>query len=211
MWYASEEPNGEQGKEQRPEEDVRVAVGNPEVQENSEGGDAVKTLRAKVEELEQEVARLESSVHEEQMMRIRDQATLQRDKNSFEARTKSALFLDLLSVVDSFEQLVRHGEEAPGSDGGSLLAGAKAVLAQLNQFLTRNGIHRIEGLEGAPYDSGTCEIAHVVTDSDLPPNTVVHVLREGYRLGDMLLRPAVVDVVASAPRSAASDTADAQE
>jgi len=58
MWYTSEEPNGEQGKEQRPEEDVRVAVGNPEVQENSEGGDAVKTLRAKVEELEQEVARL---------------------------------------------------------------------------------------------------------------------------------------------------------
>ena len=210
MWYTSEEPNGEQGKEQHPEEDVRVAVGNPEVQENSEGGDAVKTLRAKVEELEQEVARLESSVHEEQMMRIRDQATLQRDKNSFEARTKSALFLDLLSVVDSFEQLVRHGEEAPGSDGGSLLAGAKAVLAQLNQFLIRNGIHRIEGLEGAPYDSGTCEIAHVVTDSDLPPNTVVHVLRDGYRLGDMLLRPAVVDVV-SAPPSAAPDAADVQE
>lgn len=210
MWYASEEPSGQQGKEQHPEEDIRMATENPEVQANSDGGDAVKTLRAKVQELEQEVARLESSVHEEQMMRIRDQATLQRDKSSFEARTKSALFLDLLSVVDSFEQLVRHGEEASGGDGGSLLAGAKAVLAQLNQFLIRNGIHRIEGLEGAPYDSGTCEIAHVVTDSDLPPNTVVHVLRDGYRLGDMLLRPAVVDVV-SAPPSGAPDTADVQE
>jgi len=53
-------------------------------------------------------------------------------------------------------------------------------------------------LEGKPYDSSTSEIAHVVADSDAPSNTVIQVLRDGYRLDDMLLRPAMVDVSGAA-------------
>lgn len=162
--------------------------------ENDGGGEALRMLGSKIRELQQEVEHLNSAVHEEQMLRIREQATLQRDKSSFEARTKLALFFDLLAVVDSFDQLVKHGEGTQGDS--SLLVGSQAVLGQLNQFLARNGVHRLEGLEGNAYDSATCEIARVVTDSGAPANTVVRVLRDGYKLGEMLLRPAMVDVAA---------------
>jgi len=172
-------------------------------QGSSDGREAMRTLAARIKELEQRVERLareneslKSAVHEEQMLRIREQATLQRDKNSFEARTKLSLFLDLLAVVDSFQQLVKHGEGT--QDNSGLAIGSQAVLAQLNQFLARNGVHKIEGLEGKPYDSSTSEIAHVVADSDAPSNTVIQVLRDGYRLDDMLLRPAMVDVSGAA-------------
>lgn len=179
--------------------------------QGGDGGEEMKMLGARMRELQQTVERLtgeneslRSSVHEEQMLRIREQATLQRDKSSFEARTKLSLFLDLLAIVDSFNQLVKHGQGS--QDDSSLAVGSQAVLAQLNQFLTRNGVHRIEGLEGLPYDSSTSEIAHVVDDSDAPANTVIRVLRDGYRLGEMLLRPAMVDVSGAASKELESET-----
>ncbi|MHB8107394.1 MAG: nucleotide exchange factor GrpE [Candidatus Cryosericum sp.] len=168
--------------------------------EEGDGGEALRMLGSRIRELQQEVERLNSAVHEEQMLRIREQATLQRDKSSFEARTKLSLFRDLLAIVDSFNQLVKHGEGT--QDESSLLVGSQAVLGQLNQFLVRNGVHKLEGLEGNAYDSATCEIARVVADSGAPANTVVRVLRDGYKLGEMLLRPAMVDVASELPVTA---------
>ena len=171
--------------------------------EEGDGGEALRMLGSRIRELQQEVERLNSAVHDEQMLRIREQATLQRDKSSFEARTKLSLFRDLLAVVDSFDQLVKHGEVT--QDDSSLLVGSQAVLGQLNQFLVRNGVHRLERLEGSVYDSATCEIARVVADSGAPANTVVKVLRDGYKLGEMLLRPAMVDVASELQVTAESN------
>ncbi len=196
IWFAGDEERaGEADVQQVTQPPAECEPGIRPQQEKEDGGEALRMLGARIHELQLEVDRLNSAVHEEQMLRIREQATLQRDKNSFEARTKSALFSDLLTIVDSFEQLVKHGEKA--QDGSDLLAGSQAVLAQLNQFLARNGIHKIEGIEGQAYDSATSEIARVVTDSDAAVNTVVRVLRDGYMLGEMLLRPAMVEVAAA--------------
>jgi molecular chaperone GrpE len=198
-WYvAGEERGTDKDEPERVPSVPEVPLDSAPDHEDGDGGEALRTLGSRIRELQHEVERLNSAVHEEQMLRIREQATLQRDKSSFEARTKLTLFLDLLAVVDSFDQLVKHGEGT--QDDSSLLVGSQAVLGQLNQFLARNGVHRLEGLEGNVYDSATCEIAHVVTDSGAPANTVVRVLRDGYKLGEMLLRPAMVDV-ASAPQA----------
>jgi len=207
-WYAAGEERGteEDGSERVPSVS-EVPVDSVPDREDGDGGEALRTLGSRIRELQQEIERLNSAVHEEQMLRIREQATLQRDKSSFEARTKLALFLDLLAVVDSFDQLVKHGEGT--QDDSSLLVGSQAVLGQLNQFLARNGVHRLEGLTGNAYDSATCEIGRVVSDSGAPANTVVRVLRDGYKLGEMLLRPATVDV-ASAPQETV-ERSDAHE
>jgi molecular chaperone GrpE len=207
-WYAAGEERGaDKDEPERVPSVPEVSLDSAPGYEEGDGGEALRTFGSRIRELQHEVEHLNSAVHEEQMLRIREQATLQRDKSSFEARTKLALFLDLLAVVDSFDQLVKHGEGT--QDDSSLLVGSQAVLGQLNQFLARNGVHKLEGLEGNAYDSATCEIARVVTDSGAPTNTVVRVLRDGYKLGEMLLRPAMVDV-ASAPQATAesSDTGE---
>jgi len=207
-WYvAGEERGTEKDESERVPSVPEVPLDSAPDHEDGDGGEALRTLGSRIRELQHEVERLNSAVHEEQMLRIREQATLQRDKSSFEARTKLALFLDLLAVIDSFDQLVKHGEGT--QDDSSLLVGSQAVLGQLNQFLARNGVHRLEGLEGNAYDSATCEIGRVVTDSGALANTVVRVLRDGYKLGEMLLRPAMVDV-ASAPQATveSSDTGE---
>lgn len=195
-WYvADEERGGDKDRPQVVEPPAETQMDALPQQENEDGGEALKLFGAKIRELQLEVDRLKSAVHEEQMLRIRDQATLQRDKSSFEARTRSALFSDLLAVVDSFEQLVKHGEKT--KDGTELVTGSQAVLAQLNQLLSRNGVRRIEGIDGQLYDSAVSEIARVVTDTGAAANTVVRILRDGYMLGDMLLRPVMVEVAAA--------------
>lgn len=191
-WYAADEEEGGAGVVQNSEPTTMAEAKGADQHDGGDGGEALRALGAKIRELQLEVERLNSAVHEEQMLRIREQATLQRDKNSFEARTRMALFSDLLAIVDSFEQLVKHGEKT--NDASDLFEGSQAVLAQLNQFLSRNGVHRLEGIEGQAYDSATSEIARVVMETDAAPNTVVRVLRDGYMLGDMLLRPAMVEV-----------------
>lgn len=206
-YVAGEERGTEKDESERVPSVPEVPLDSVPDHKDGDGGEALRTLGSRIRELQHEVERLNSAVHEEQMLRIREQATLQRDKSSFEARTKLTLFFDLLAVVDSFDQLVKHGEGTQGDS--SLLVGSQAVLGQLNQFLARNGVHRLEGLEGNVYDSATCEIAHVVTDSGAPTNTVVRVLRDGYKLGGVLLRPAMVDV-ASAPQ-ATVESSDAGE
>ena len=191
-WYAAGEEEGGAGVAQGNEPTTTTEAKGADQHDGGDGGEALRALGAKIRELQLEVERLNSAVHEEQMLRIREQATLQRDKSSFEARTRMALFSDLLAVVDSFEQLVKHGEKT--NDESDLFEGSQAVLAQLNQFLQRNDVHRLEGIEGQVYDSATSEIARVVMETDAAPNTVVRVLRNGYMLGDMLLRPAMVEV-----------------
>src|SRR5664279_6416020 len=173
-WYmAGEERGAEEDESECVQSVTEVPLDSAPDHEDGDGGQALRTLGSRIRELQNEVERLNSAVHEEQMLRIREQATLQRDKSSFEARTKLALFLDLLAIVDSFDHLVKHGEGT--QDESSLLVGSQAVLGQLNQFLARNGVHKLEGLEGSVYDSATCEIARVVADSGAPANTVVRV------------------------------------
>lgn len=161
------------------------------------GGKVVDLLGDKVRGLQREIDQLQSAIHEEQMLRIREQATLQRDKSSYEARVKSSLFLDLLCIVDSLGELVKHGEKA--QEDSSLLTGSQAILAQMIQLLTRNGVRKLEGIEGKLYDSATSEIARVVAETDATANTVMRVLRDGYMMDDKLLRPAMVEVASATP------------
>ena len=161
------------------------------------GGKVVDLLGDKVRGLQREIDQLQSAIHEEQMLRIREQATLQRDKSSYEARVRSSLFLDLLCIVDSLGELVKHGEKA--QEDSSLLTGSQAILAQMIQLLTRNGVRRLEGIEGKLYDSATSEIARVVAETDATANTVMRVLRDGYMMDDKLLRPAMVEVASATP------------
>lgn len=195
-WYIDKEGCEEKKSEAVPAQQEASTNPVPEKPEDTKET-AMNILGKRIHVLQDKVEQLENAVHDQEMLRIREQATLQRDKSSYEARTKSALFLDLLSVVDSFEQLVQHGEET--QDESSLLTGCRAVLGQLNQLLSRNGIRKLEGLKGKPYDASTSEIARVVSDTSAAPNAVIKVLRCGYKLGESLLRPAMVDVAAVSP------------
>ncbi len=99
------------------------------------------------------------------------------------AQSEAALVEKLLSVLDTFEYGVAHGDET-----------LAPVQAQLIGILEREGLERIAPDPASPFDPALHDaVAHEADDSDGGP-VVAESLRTGYRWNGRLLRPAMVRV-----------------
>ena len=95
-----------------------------------------------------------------------------------------------LPIVDNLELALEHAKDDPAS----IIVGVRAVRDQAVALLASLGYLR-DDETGVPFDPLRHEAAEVVEDPEVPPGTVVRVLRPGYgRLPDRQLRPATVAV-----------------
>lgn len=96
----------------------------------------------------------------------------------------SSLVEKLLAVLDTFDYGVAHGDE-------SLLA----VQAQLVGVLEREGLERVAPDADSPFDPAEHDaVAHEPGDGSSAEPVVAESLRAGYRWNGRLLRPAMVRV-----------------
>jgi len=79
---------------------------------------------------------------------------------------------------------------------GSLMDGFRLIQSRLAHALARHGIHRVDEA-GVPVDPARMTVVEVVADSDLPPESVVEVIRPGYCWGEQVVRFAEVRAVRS--------------
>lgn len=100
-----------------------------------------------------------------------------------------ALLAQLLPVVDDFaravESIPAEQRETPWVQGISLIE------RKLWGVLERQGVSIVEAL-GQPFDPAEHEA--IASDEGSAADTVVEIYQPGYRLGEMLLRPAIVKV-----------------
>jgi molecular chaperone GrpE len=107
-------------------------------------------------------------------------------------RGKRAILVDLLDVMDNLDRAVESAQGATAIDG--LLHGVDMVRRQFLSRLEGYGISEIQAL-GQPFDPQQHEAVSVVpTSPDQPDDAVVGIVRRGYRIGDEVLRPALVAV-----------------
>ena len=107
-------------------------------------------------------------------------------------RANSQLLLRMLSVADDLNRALDHIPEdavAPGWHEGLLL-----VQRNLQNVLEAEGLTMIETAIGQPFDASEHEAVFFEPDSDHEEDTVVQVIRVGYRLRDHVLRAAQVSV-----------------
>lgn len=126
-------------------------------------------------------------------------------KDLQEARRKGqeTALLEVLPVADNLERALAATNQS--TDVSSVIEGLQMVLKGLEDALQRLGVERVQAL-GMPFDPALHEaIQHRETD-ETPPGTVVDEMMSGYRLGEKLLRAAMV-AVAKAPAAAAADEA----
>jgi molecular chaperone GrpE len=97
---------------------------------------------------------------------------------------------DLLPIIDNFERAL----QAPvGADADAYRKGVELIYQQMIDLLRKRGVTPIESV-GTPFDPNIHQaVAHEVS-SDHQDGTVMEEFRRGYRLGDRLLRPAMVKV-----------------
>jgi molecular chaperone GrpE len=101
-----------------------------------------------------------------------------------------SLLEDLFPVLDGLAQAARTYKDSP-EGGNPLLDGLRGTLRALEAALLKHGIARIDEA-GVPYDAEIHQALSV--DGDGGEEVVAEVYVQGYRLGDKVLKPAMVRV-----------------
>ena len=126
---------------------------------------------------------------------------IDRDREAVVTQAKAAVAGELLSVLDDIERASQHGD----------LTGAfKAVADKLVATLERVGLESF-GHDGEPFDPSVHEAVQHDTSPDVAGPTVTAVLRRGYRLGDRVIRAALVGVTDHEPGGAPEPERSAEE
>ena len=110
-------------------------------------------------------------------------------------RGKEMMLKELLPVFDNLERATVHSGNATNLE--AFVEGIEMVMKQFAESLSRAGIERVPSV-GAPFDPAVHEAIQHLPTNDHPPGTVTAEVQGGYRLGDRLIRAALV-VVAKAP------------
>lgn len=98
------------------------------------------------------------------------------------------------ALLDVLDDLDRTLEAAEGSADGTLAKGVSLVAEKLTTTLAGLGLVRLDPL-GDPFDPSLHEaVQQLPSDEPLDEPVVDSTLRPGYRLGDRVLRPAMVVV-----------------
>jgi molecular chaperone GrpE len=118
-----------------------------------------------------------------------------RDVDDARIAGKGGVLTEMLPVVDNLERALQHSESATESAG--IVEGVKLVLRQFLQALERCDVTPLEAL-GQAFDPNLHEAVGQLETDDYPPGAVCQELQRGYKIGDRLLRPALI-VVAKAP------------
>lgn len=145
-------------------------------------------LAARDEELRETIARYRDASAEFDAMRAR----LRKDATRDAERSRRQVLADLLDVVDNLDRAVDAARAA--GTAPTLLQGVELVR---DQFLARLGAHNVARFVSLRqrFDPARHEAATMVPVEDpAQDGIVVGIIREGYAIGDDVLRPAIVAV-----------------
>lgn len=145
------------------------------------GGQLHSDAADKVAELTADLQRVQADFANYRKRALRDQEVASE-------RSKAVVLGQLLGVLDDLERARSHGDLEAGP--------LKSVADKLTAALTGLGLSEF-GAEGEDFDPALHEAVQHEGDGSSP--VIGHVMRKGYRLGDQVLRHALVGVVDAVP------------
>ena len=197
------------------EHDIPVKVVDRRWWARSEDGDAAVDRSDKptfVEDLERKLVESEKR-GQEYLAKYREasqefenvRARMRRDLAKDAERTRRDVLISLLEVVDNLDRAIDAAKKSPRPGSGQagttgaepLLQGVEMVQQQFLAKLDGFGVKRIDA-QGARFDPVLHEAVTTVPDPDPSADgRVVGVITHGYRIGEEVLRPALVAVAKS--------------
>ncbi len=112
----------------------------------------------------------------------------QKEKEEVYSLAKSDIVSNLLPVIDNFDRAEKLIEDE------SVAEGIRLIRKQFDEFLKKLGVEEIEA-QGCEFDPNFhSAVLHEDAEGE-PENTVCEVLLKGYKLGDRVIRHAMVKVV----------------
>lgn len=121
--------------------------------------------------------------------RQKEQAELQK------ALAAEKLVGSLIPVIDDLERSIDYAKNN-GETG--LLSGVEAVLNKFVDTLVKDGVDVIDPA-GEAFNALEAQAVGTVDDASQPDETVAEVYQKGYKIGNKVLRPAMVTVTTGGP------------
>jgi molecular chaperone GrpE len=162
--------------------------------QDTNAGEASSRKPTYVEELEQRLQTVmtehRQSLDEFDQIRARLRREVARDVE----RGRRAMLVELLDVADNLDRAIAVARDSSGTNQESLLRGIILVRDQFLAKLEGFGVTRIATL-GERFDARRHDaVATTHVEDPQQDDRVVAVVREGFAIGDDLLRPASVVV-----------------
>jgi molecular chaperone GrpE len=114
-----------------------------------------------------------------------------RDRKEMTERAAESVLTEILPIIDDLERALAAPETGDGAD--AYRRGVELIHKQLLDLLTRRGVTPIE-TGGATFDPHLHQAVASEPSADHQEGEIIGEFRRGYRLGERLLRPAMVKV-----------------
>lgn len=178
------------------EEGSEETSGSEEVSDSEKAPDSEETPDAGKtpdSQAESSVLEGESAKYKEQYLRLAAEYDNYRKRTSREKTeaygdAAAKTILEILPVLDNFERAM-----AAETTDEKFKSGMEMIQNQLIGILDKLGVKEIEAKD-QPFDPNLHHAVQQIEDEELGENVVAQVFQRGYRLGDRVLRAAMVVV-----------------
>ena len=182
--------------EEEDQEDAEEEENEDELEE--EEVDETGLLKAEVADLKERYIRLAADMEN---LRRRTEREV-KDARIFAI---SNFARDVLSVSDDLSramQVVRDSQntEDPLASVAGLVEGIAATERAMITTMERHGVTRVDPM-GEKFDPNYHQAMFEVPDTTKPNNTVMNVVQAGFKIGERMLRPALVGVSKGGPKA----------
>lgn len=187
----------------RPEADEAPAdAARPDVAQGGTDGDyeALVRLLKENEELKDRALRAAAEMENLRRRNAREVADARAYAISNFARDMLSVSDNLRRALDALPKEGENPESAPVLS--ALVEGVEMTERSMLAALERHGVTKLEP-KGERFDPNFHQAMFEVPDESVPANTVVQVVQAGFRIGDRVLRPAMVGVSKGGPQAAA--------
>lgn len=171
--------------------------------DNAVETDAAETIAAEIQAIQSENADMK-----DRLLRLAaDMENLRRRTQREVADAKifaiANFARDMLGVNDNLhraiEAVTQEQRDAAGKAFKTLLEGVELTERAMMATMERHGVNKLEP-EGQKFDPHFHQAMFEVPNPEVPNNTVCQVVQAGYRIGERVLRPAMVGVAKGGPK-----------
>lgn len=205
---AEETVGGAQGVPE-PEAVTAEVIEEPAEGEESEDGEVEAEAEAAELTNDELVAKAQAEVEEWKDKHLRLQAewnTYRRrmsdQREQEKALAAAKLVESLIPVIDDFERTIAYAQQ---NGEAGLLGGVEAVHTKFVDVLTKDGVVVIDPA-GEAFDALEAQAVGTVEDPSVPDETVAQVYQKGYKIGNKVLRPAMVTITTGGPKRPKEET-----
>lgn len=170
--------------EQKEEETPGTCEEAETAQESEAQEDECEKLRAELNDLNNKYLRMAADFDNYRKRQMQERESLLK-YGAADTMTK------LLAVLDTFERARESLKDV--EDVNSVKESYEVAFKQLIDTLKKAGLETIDAL-GAEFDPNLHEAIAQTPTNEHPDNTIISQMQTGYKLGDRVLRPALVNV-----------------